>query len=250
MYNNVIYTNNLIYIDEINVIIDVVNCDTNKCSILADELKDKGYFMYHIFTYEWKYKKDKIKAQLKNLLQKNNEKIFARKCHIITLEPRIKNIFLDNNHLQGADRCNIGYGLIYNNELVSVMTFVKPRFNKKFQWELSRFASKDGVNVLGGASRLFNHFIKNYNPENIISYSDDTKTRGLIYKTLGFELDHISDPNYIWYKNINDYKTRYQCQKHKLLALGLVGNTEVEMMINNGYKKVYDCGNKVWIWRR
>ena len=130
------------------------------------------------------------------------------------------------------------------------MTFVKPRFNKKYEWELSRFCSKNNCNVIGGASKLFKHFVGNYNPTSIISYSNIAHTKGKIYETLGFNLDSISEPNYVWCNNSHDILTRYQCQKHKLLKQGFKGNTEVEIMHNNGFYRIFDCGNKVWIWKK
>ena len=128
------------------------------------------------------------------------------------------------------------------------MTFCKPRFNKKYEWELSRFCSKNNCNVIGGASKLWKYFIKKYKPQSIISYSNTAHTRGKLYETLGFNLDSISEPNYVWWKNDFKSLSRYQCQKYKLLQEGFEGNSEAEIMHNRGYYRIYDCGNKVWIW--
>ena len=215
-------------------------------SKLAEE---KGIFLYHIFEYEWIMKKDKIINQLNNLLGINTNKIYARKCIIKEVKNSEKKIFLENNHLQGNDSSSIKLGLYYQDELVSLMTFVKPRFNKKYEWELSRFCSKNNCNLIGGASKLFKYFIERYNPQSIISYSNIAHTKGKLYETLGFELDSISEPNYVWCRG-NIILTRYQCQKHKLLEQGYEGNSESEIMHNRGYFKIYDCGNKVWIWNR
>jgi hypothetical protein len=127
------------------------------------------------------------------------------------------------------------------------MTFCKPRFNKKYQYELSRFCSKAGCNVIGGASKLFKYFVDNYNPISIISYSNIAHTKGNLYNLLGFSFNSISEPNYVW-TNGHKILTRYQCQKHKLLEQDFKGNTETEIMHNNGYYRIFDCGNKVWIW--
>ena len=215
-------------------------------SKLAEE---KEIFIYHIFEYEWVNKKEKIINQLNNLLGLNQEKIYARKCIIKEVDNKEKSKFLELNHLQGNDTSSIKLGLYHNNELVSLMTFVKPRFNKKYEWELSRFCSKAGCNVIGGASKLFKYFINNYNPQSIISYSNIAHTKGNLYGLLGFKLDSISDPNYVWC-NGHNYLTRYDCQKHKLLEQGYEGNTEVEIMNNRGYYRIYDCGNKVWKWNK
>ena len=238
-----------IIVNELNLIIHCVINDNN-CIEISKEKEEAGIFVYHIFEYEWVNKRQKILNQLNNLLHLNEHTIGARKCSIKLLKSKEKNQFLRENHLQGEDKCNIAYGLFYNDELVSVMTFTKPRFNKKYEWELSRYACKANYNISGGASKLFKQFIKDYNPKNILSYSDISKTKGNLYQNLGFTLDHIADPNYIWYKNVNDYKTRYQCQKHKLLAKGFKGTTEVDIMKQLKYVKLYDCGNKVWVLNR
>ena len=213
-------------------------------SLLAES---KGIFLYHIFEYEWLEKKQQIINQLKNILQLNENTIYARKCVIKEVDNKFKKTFLQENHLQGNDNSSIKLGLYYNDELVSLMTFVKPRFNKKYEWELSRFCSKAGCNVIGGASKLFKYFIKNYNPSTIISYSNIAHTKGKLYELLGFKLKEIAKPNYVW-SNGHKILSRYQCQKHKLLEQGFKGNTESEIMHDKGYYKIYDCGNKVWVW--
>ena len=206
--------------------------------------KENGIFIYHIFEYEWldEIKKEKIINQLKNILSKNENKIYARKCRIDLVSPKNKSEFLNENHLQGNDRSSLNLGLYYNDELLSIMTFVKPRFNKKYDWELSRYCSKANTTVVGGASKLFKYFISNYlsYDETILSYSDISKTKGGLYESLGFYLDHISDPNYIWWKNNKEYKSRYQCQM----------KNEIQIMHENGYLRIYDCGNKVWIYKK
>ena len=207
----------------------------------------KGIFLYHIFEYEWINNKERIINQLNNLFHINETKIYARCCEIKEVNNKEKTPFLEANHMQGNDMSNIKLGLYYNNELVSIMTFAKPRFNKKYQWELSRFCSKAGCNVVGGASKLFKYFITKYSPNNIISYSNIAHTRGNIYGMLGFNLNSIAEPNYVWINHSN-VLSRYQCQKHKLLQQGYIGNSEVDIMHQRDYYRIYDCGNKVWIW--
>ena len=242
---NCIIDGNIIILD--NIKIKLVDNSENYRNELYNDVKKCDTFIYHIFEWEWKTKYNKIINQIKNLINQNEYKIPARKCTIKQIESKEKNKFLEENHLQGADRCNIALGLYYEDILVALMTFTKPRFNLKYQWELSRFCCKANYNVIGGASKLFKYFINNYNPMNILSYSDIAKTRGTLYEKLGFVLDHISEPNYIWTNNI-DVKTRYQCQKHKLKELNIKGS-ETDIMKELGYHKIYDCGNKVWIWK-
>lgn len=210
-------------------------------SMLANS---KGVFLYHIFSHEWadEDKRIRILNHLDNILHLNENKIYARKCMIRKVDVAEKNSFLNENHIQGKDNSTIKLGLYYNDELVSLMTFCYPRFSKKYNWELSRFCSKHNYNVIGGASKLFKYFVDNYmkDGEVIVSYSDIAKTTGKIYNTLNFEFINDADPNYIWWKSDDDYKTRYQCQ---------MVNERI-IMESNGYIKIYDCGNKVWVFRK
>ena len=73
-----------------------------------------------------------------------------------------------------------------------------------------------------------------------------------MYLKLGFILDHTSSPDY-WY--FNDYstmilKSRMQFQKHMLkdiLKTFDESKTEVENMKANGYHRIFDCGNMVFV---
>ena len=64
------------------------------------------------------------------------------------------------------------------------MTFGKPRYNNKYQWELLRLCTQPKYRVVGGASKLFQYFIKIYNPESIISYCDRSKFNGSVYENI------------------------------------------------------------------
>lgn len=207
-------------------------------SRLADE---KGIFLFHIFEYELldENKKEAIISQLRNLFMKNSKKIYARECAVKEVSAKDKSKFLFENHRQKNDNSSIRLGLYYNDELVALMTFGEPRFNKNYKWELLRFCSKADTTVVGGASKLFKYFLNNHDGS-IISYSDNAKTRGNLYKVLGFSFLRYSDPNYVWCNSSNDIKTRYQCQM----------KDEVKKMRGLGYWRIYDCGNKVWVLDR
>lgn len=212
--------------------------------------KENGIFLYHIWEYEWEDNRIHpiILSQLNNLLHKNR-RLGARKCAVRLVSFQDSTSFLQNNHIQGKDNSPIRLGLYHNEELVAVMTFCKPRFNKKYQYELSRFCCKCGWNIVGGASKLFKYFIENYTPTSIITYSDCSKTKGTLYPMLGFKLLRQSSPNYIWTNSTcTKILSRYQCQKHLLKEYQDLGDTEVEIMHHLGYYQIWDCGNLVWEW--
>ena len=216
------------------------------------ELCEKQNFqLIHIFENEWLYKQDIVKSRLKNLLGIYDATVFARKCEIREVTSKESKIFQEANHIQGACNSSVNLGLYFNNELISLMTFGKCRFNKNYEWELLRFCNKLGYHVPGAAGKLLKHFEKTYNPTSLISYADRRWSRGKLYDALGFTLDHISRPNYWYYKN-GDYelKSRVNFQKHKLkdkLEKFDPKLSESENMKNNGYLKIYDCGNLVYV---
>lgn len=205
---------------------------------------EKGIFVYNIWEWEWTTKKNQIINQLYNLLGYNTHKIFARKCIIKEVPTKIKSKFLCENHIQGKDRSSYNLGLYYNDELVSVMTFVKPKFNKHYKWELSRFCSKAGYNIAGGASKLFKYFINKKQPESIISYSDIAHTKGNLYALLGFKFDDYVRPNYIW-KLGRKIILKSSCRRKHLDTVF----SESDYMHSIGAYKVYNCGLKRWVYQ-
>lgn len=218
----------------------------------------KGIHLIHIFEYEWvdEQKRRKILDMLRRMINpSSNIIVYARKTELREVGSSESTEFLEENHLQGSINSSINYGLYYNNKLVALMTFGKPRFNKEYQWELHRLAYKNGVVVVGGADKLFKHFIKENNPTSIISYCDISKFDGHVYPRLGFKatLSDITEPNYMWVEShTNIALPRYKTMKHKLLAAGLgtPDMTENDIMESLGYTKIYDCGNLRFTWAR
>ena len=213
---------------------------------------NKNIHLIHIFEDEWLYKQNIVKDRIKSILGIDRKRIYARKCIIKEIDIQTSNEFLENNHLQGKDNAKIRYGLFYENELVSVMTFGKPRFNKNYQYELIRFSSKIGYQVIGDASKLLTYFINQYYPESIISYADIRYSNGKLYEAIGFTILGKSPPNYFYIKNKEKFN-RYQCQKYKLKKI-LKDKfnpdlSESENMKLNGYDKIYDCGNLIYLYK-
>ena len=167
-----------------------INKDKNYHQMKSKLAEEQGVFLYHIFEYEWQNPiiKTKILNQLRSILYKNEYTLGARKCEIREVGYSEAKEFLDLNHLQGSDKSSIKIGLYYKKVLVAIMTFTRPRFNKNYEYELSRFCCLNNYTIQGGASKLFKYFVNTYQPKNIISYSDIAKTQGKVYKKLGFEL--------------------------------------------------------------
>lgn len=210
--------------------------------------------LIHIFEYQWTNNQRQVKQRLANILGSYTNKVFARKCIVREIDFNITSDFLNEYHLQGSCTSKLNLGLFYNNELISVMTFGKPRFNKDYQWELIRFCNKEGYHVIGAASKLLKYFERNYNPKSLISYANRCWSWGKhnVYKNvLGMTYIGKSDANYVYINEEGTILPRYKAQKHKLKKLLGEENfnellTETENMEINGWIKSYDCGNLVF----
>lgn len=226
--------------------------------------KEQGIQLIHIFGYEWKYKQDVLKSILANKLLSNKNVYYARKLNVDDNVAFIESRqFLNQNHRQGSCVSSVRIGLRdTSGELVALMTFGKLRnsiskssSSESLDVELLRFCTKLNTSVIGGCSKLFKHYTKNYNYSNIVSYSDFSHTSGSIYSTLGFKLDHLSKPGYMWVNvNTDQYLTRVSCQKQNILKLFPDKNldlteTEDEIMTSLDYVKVYDSGSYKWIYK-
>ena len=217
----------------------------------TNECLSKGINLIHIFEDEWKYKSDIVKSRLKNIFGITSNKIYARKCKIENINNLVTKEFLEKNHLQGNVNGKINIGLIYEGELVSIMTFGNRRKNlgsscKEKEYELLRFCNKLDTVVTGAASKLFKYFLEEYNPDKIISYCDLRWSNGNLYEQLGFVLNHISKPNYFY---IKDYKrqNRFNFRKDVLIKEGYDKNkTEHEIMLERKIYRIYDCGCGVY----
>jgi len=232
---------------------------TNKC-------KEKGIQLLHIFEDEWINKKNIVKQKLKHLCKLNSKSIYARKCYIEELNAEDKNEFLEKNHIQGKDSANIKLGLWYPEEdgdiLVAVMTFCKPRLSlgqksnkNNIDYELSRYATQSGYHVVGGFSKLFKYFERNYEWNKIITYADLRWSNGNVYLKNGFILDHTSKPSYSYIdknniKRYNRFKFRKQELKKKFPDIYDDNKTEFQIMNESGFLKIYDCGNMVFYYNK
>lgn len=128
-------------------------------------------------------------------------KIYARDCKIDIISQDTANTFLSNYHLQGTCKGQeICLGLYYNDTLVQVMTFGRPRYNKKYEWELLRLCTCTEYNVIGGALKLFKFAVNSFNLNNIISYCDLSKFSGSVYERIGMRSIRTTKPNKIWSK--------------------------------------------------
>ena len=217
--------------------------------------KERDIHLVQIFSDEWINKNNIVKSKIKHQLKLHKKSIYARECEVRLIESNEKNIFLEDNHIQGKDTSGIKYGLYYDNELVSIMTLSKPRLNlgikkdkiKDGMYELSRFASLKNYNVIGAFGKLLKHIIRNENVRYIKTYADlrYTDQDNNVYLKNGFKLHHISEPSYFYTtgeERINRFNFRKQELEKRFPDHFSKEKTEKQICNEAGYYAVYDCG--------
>jgi hypothetical protein len=216
--------------------------------------RELGIDLIHIFEDEWIYKKEIVKSILRTKILNQNNSIYARKCIVKRVNNGETKTFLETNHIQGHVNSKFNFGLYYNDELVSLITFGGLRkslgsLNLKGNFELLRFVNKLNTNVIGGFSRLLKYFIKQHNPSLILTFSDNRYFDGQVYSKNNFEFLGETSPNY-WYIEKHKRHHRFKFRKDILVKKGYDKNkSESQIMEERGINKIYDCGNKKWILR-
>lgn len=215
--------------------------------------------LIQIWSSEWNNNYNLVQSRLANLFGCNTETFYARQCFVEQATNEHSKTFYQANHMQGP--CNGKYHLALRDDktqqIVAMMSFGKVRYrnsNNDGAYELLRFASRQNASVVGGGSKLLKYFIDTVKPYKIVSYCDKRWNTGTMYQKLGFEYSHTSAPNYFYFAtngNTNELFSRISFQKHKLpqkLTYFDPNLTEWENMQVNGYDRIWDCGNDVYVW--
>lgn len=211
----------------------------------------KDLKLFHFTDAEVNNKSDIIISMIKNSCGKS-VKIFARSTDIRTVSYSEYSKFFNESHISGNVPAKIAYGLFIGEELIACMSFGTPRFSKDYEWELLRFCTKLNTTIIGGASKLFKHFIKQNNPKSALSYADRRFGEGNVYNKIGFTFKRPTNIGYAYHNKHGEVVSRYKAQKHKLHALLRdkydENLSERDNMLKAGYFKIYDCGHNLYGW--
>ena len=150
--------------------------------------------------------------------------VYARNCEIRRIDRNLAKEFLEANHSYGYATCRYCYGMflkrhtghiaqnieacsangdatVYHSPgtLIAVATFSNARkwtkgdqIIRSYEW--TRYASLPDVRLSGGMGRMLKTFIKEIQPDDIMSYADLEWSAGDVYTQLGFTLEGIKDP--------------------------------------------------------
>lgn len=223
---------------------------------------EKGIRLLTIFELEWKNHNYAVRRLIRNALGKSRGKLMARKCDLRHVSNSEARSFYERYHPQGGDGYGSHYGLFWMGKLVACMRFTfgaNDRGKTERMWTLSRYATR--ITVSGGASRLFQAFVKEHCPTEVKSFSDNRFFEGGMYEHLGFTLEQEMAPDYqVWSPKLGlRPKSHYQRRMipKRLEEHGIQDTfdpktdprTEAEMTYLMRCRRLYDCGKKRWIWR-
>lgn len=159
---------------------------------------------------------------------------YARNCEVRRIDKETALRFLADNHSYGYAACKYRYGLFLKRhtghiaremlmesspecsqpltrsqkpickndnvgKLIAVATFSNARKwikdGKEIRsYEWTRYASAPEMRVSGGMGKLLKTFIKDVQPDDIMSYADLEWSEGNVYKTLGFKEEQPKNP--------------------------------------------------------
>ena len=216
---------------------------------------EKDIQLLTIFEDEWKFRQDQCKSHIKSILGVSSKKIFARKCEIKEISKLDAKGFFDSYHIQGSNKLGvIFFGLFFENTLCAVMSLgrhSRQNDTSKKEITLDRLCFKDGVQIVGGASKLFtkcSEWAKNNNYNKIISFSDNRWSLGKVYEKMGFLLEKEYKPDYS-YVEVNNSRKRISKQSQKKNITNCPQDlTEHSWALQRGLARIYDCGKKRWIF--
>ena len=202
--------------------------------------EQKGVRLIHINQWEWD--SEEVREKLISLLHiatnQLKTRIYARNCDVKKITNAEAKLFNNKNHLQNHRNAQVTYGLFYKGELVQLMSFSKTRYNRNIKngnhWEIIRGCPGSNNIVVGGVSKLFKHFIRDYNPDSIFSYCDFNKFDGRGYEILGVNFVGYTGPDLYWIlKDCN--VVRRQPSKHRELKEKAVA-------------QFWGAGSKKYVW--
>jgi hypothetical protein len=227
--------------------------------ILDAMLRERQKSVITVVLWEdyWLTRKPIVISRL-TAMQGFGVKIPARLTQVRRTDNAQTNAFLDKNHLNGPTSSKFRYGLYLPRRyyrilpedfqfdqsveelLVAVATFSNARIftqqNASFRsHELIRFASLLHTNVVGAFDKLLHAFIREKQPDDIMTYADREWSEGASYVKLGFERRDVSPPSKVFLDTTD--LSRHTIKRHASMSLESADISPVE------YLTVYNMGS-------
>lgn len=183
---------------EHHLLIHFINLDTFENNQLSgnffESLSRKSPLIHHRIIHVWEdlwiTRNELIRQRIRSLIGANRKK-HARQTTVVRINKTQAAQFLQQHHLQLSTSAYYKLGLVSQENLLAVATFGKARTMYDGpvyyrSYELERFATEGGIHVVGGLSKLLNHFSRLTQATHIMTYADRDWSSGNSYLKLGF----------------------------------------------------------------
>jgi len=245
---------------------DSVEKNWRKHEFKHEGARRDGIRLIAVWDFDWLKRPDTVKRHLLHAFGMDPDpRINARSCETVHVENQDAAAFHDANHIQGACRGTVlNIGLKHGGELAAVMSFTRGGTRRGMivpgEWELARYSTS--AIVRGGASKLFQHFIRHIKPTAVWSFSDRQHFCGTLYRTIGFMADGSLPADYrvahrsrltVWHKSL----WQRASIPRRLRELGSTETfdpatdprSERQMQDATGVLRVWDAGKIRWLWK-
>ena len=214
------------------------------------EARKEGIRLLQVFEDEWNTRRSAVEEVLFSSLGRYGRRIGARKCAVREIPLAEARNFMARYHLQGASRrAIVACGLFYGEDLVGAATLARHHRHVPGTLVFDRLCFGRGVQVVGGASRLFaflERAARERGAERIVTWSDNRWSEGNVYRQLGFVREADLPPDY-QYVVVKNPKERLSKQSQKKSAVRCpAGKTEHEWALERGLARIWDCGKVRW----
>lgn len=210
----------------------------------TDMCEKLGIQLVHIFSDEWRDKRDVCESMIKHRLGITKRKIFARNCVVRDVSLRDSKGFLEKTHLAGFVRSFFSRGLYHEDELVALLSVREPMQRSAYPGllEVARFSTALDTSVVGALGKLIKHIVKNDLPplgkSGLMTYVDRKIGKGSGYSRAGMKFFGKTLPGY-WYTDGVSRFDRFRFRSRD-------GISEKEIAIREGVERVYGCGNNIY----
>jgi hypothetical protein len=235
------------------VLIHLVPLDNNfnpeELITLQTNCQKENRQLIHLWEDVWLAKRTQVLNRIHSFLGLNKS-FHGRKAKIEELDQKQTINFLSENHLQGYVKAKYSFGLIADNEIIGLASFseTRPMKSKGENYqsaELVRFASKGGLTIVGGLSKLIKHFTKQIKLNDLMTYADRDWSLGKGYDKLGFTLSEITEPAFLYVNR--ETLIRYfphRLPKATLSTFEAQNNLNLDdFLALNGFVKLFNTGN-------
>ena len=225
----------LVYIPQKQLYLHLIDLETfqnssfpnNYFQDFSDKINAQNQRIIHLWEDVYLSKTELVKSRILTMLG-SFTRLHARHCFIERIDKSTADNFLEINHLQDSVKAKIKYGLFIKLQyierffggvvcgdtdnriqfpqpkLIAVATFSGARTMKIGEragtrsFELIRFATLQNYVVVGGMDKLLKAFIKEHQPNDIMSYADRDWSDGRSYDKLGFTKIENSLPQWFY----------------------------------------------------